>query len=475
MRRTQWIMVVVLTLAVIIVFCALATMIMDDLSEALSAYLAISNATRTPQPTATWTSIPTFTPTLARGRPSVSTAEEAIQLVRDFNYNSGQTVSDFISTLLAASQQMGHTVDLEGWQAEDQGDDVWIVTMAYMEDNSPVVYEFWADTVSGAVKGHNHRAKDLLDWLRQAAGITPEATPTEVVVPLQTPLRDDLSHWEYVVPTEPSLRPTISAPTKELEADVAFLVFPLQLVNIADGPQQVDSTYYTRFSLLDRDGRPAARLDWEGFGQPTRLWCEANDLPHFALGIESVAPGETTNTALAFNLLPEARAPFTLRITVQEGDVLHIFSIVLGGSIPPPTPTSPVTVIPTPWPTSTPIWLSTPTPSSSTWPYLTSGSAWGQPDCHWTGVFGDIKQANGSPAGGVQVKAWSEDGQGPFLAPSHPDGTYSLHLSGHPVAGVWHVHLVENDQPASPTFIFQTTDDCQTGLQKVWISWQRTR
>ncbi len=465
----------ILILAVVIVFCSLATMIVDDLSAALSAYLAISNATRTPQPTPTWTPVPTFTPTLARGRPSVSTADEAIQVVQNFSYASGTTVSESISKLLEASQQLGHTVEIEGWRAEDQGDDVWIVTLAYMEDNSPVVYEFWADTVSGTVKGHNERAKTLLSWMRQAAGIVPQATPTPVLVSLQTPLRDDVSHWQYLVPEGPRLLPAISAPVKELRAEVAFLVFPLQLVNIADGPQQVDSAYYTRFSLLDRDGQPAARLDWENFGQPTRLWCEANDLPHFALGIKSIAPGETINTALAFNLLPEAKAPFSLRITIQKGDTLHIFSIALGGSSPPSTPTPPTTAVSAPQPTSAPIWLPTPTPSAVTWPYVTSGSAWGRADCHWTGVFGGIKQADGLPAGGVQVKVWSEDGQGPFLVSSHPDGTYSLHISGHPVAGIWHVHIVENDQPASPTFTFQTTEDCQTGPQKVWISWQRTQ
>jgi len=330
--RQQWSILAVLSLAVVVVFCVLSTIVVRDLSAEISLLLAMARATLTPAPTPTPTPVPTFTPTPLTTGPSTSTADEAIALVRDFPYDSTQqeTVGSLISTLLVASQQMGNTVQVEGWYAADQGGDLWIVTFSFWENEKPSSYEFWADTTTNSVKGYNESGKTLLTFLRQ--DLRPPSgtsTPASVTASVGDTVRDDFSHWDYVVTEQPRRVQAIAGLGQEVTSTVGYLIIPLQLTNISDETQEIGSSYYYRFSVRDEDDRLATHLSWEGYVQPTRLYCEAEDLPQFAQNPQQVAPGEGVDTALAFELLPTARGQLTLDIVVDEGNSPHTFSINL--------------------------------------------------------------------------------------------------------------------------------------------------
>ena len=333
MTRQQWIILAILFLAVFIVFCALATIVGRDLSADISLLLALARATLTPAPTSTPTPLPTFTPTPLTIGPSTSTADEAIALVRDFRYDPTQqeTVGSLISTLLVASQQMGNTVQEEGWHAADQGGDLWIVTFSYWENEKPSSYEFWADTTTNSVKGYNESGKTLLTFLRQ--DLRPPSgtrTPASVTASVGDLVRDDFTYWGYMVTEQPRRVQAIAGLGREMTSTVGYLVIPLQLTNISDETQEIGSDDYLRFSVRDEEGRLATHLSWEGYVQPTRLYCEAEDLPHFAQNSQQLAPGEGVDTALAFELLPTAKGQLILDIVVDEGNAPHTFSINLG-------------------------------------------------------------------------------------------------------------------------------------------------
>ena len=332
MTRQQWIILATLALAVFIVFCALATIVGRDLSADISLLLAMARATLTPAPTPTPPLPPTFTPTPLRISPSTSTADEAIALVRDFRYDSTQqeTVGSLISTLLVASQQMGNTVQVEGWHAADQGGNLWIVTFSFWENEKPSSYEFWADTTASTVKGYNDLGETLLTFLRQDLR-PPSGAPTPVSVTafVGDTVRDDFTHWNYVVTEQPRRVQAIAGLGQEVTSTVGYLIIPLRLTNTSNEIQEIGSDYYLRFSIRDKDGRLATHLSWEGYGQPTRLYCEAENLPYFAQNPQQVAPDERVDTALAFELLPTAEGQLTLDIVVYEGNLPHAFSIHL--------------------------------------------------------------------------------------------------------------------------------------------------
>lgn len=315
-------------------------MVGRDLSADISLLLAMARATLTPAPTPT--PFPTFTPTPIplppKAGPSTSTADEAIALVRSFRYDPAQqeTVDSLISTLLVASQQMGNTVKDESWHAADQGGNLWIVTFSYWENDKPISYEFWADTTASTVKGYNESGKTLLTFLRQDLR-PPSGTPAPISATASVggTVRDDFTHWEYVITEQPRVIQAIAGLGQEISSTVGYLIIPLQLTNTSDETQEVGSDYYYRFSVRDEDGRLATHLSWEGYVQPTRLYCEAENLPHFATSLRQMAPGEKIDTALAFELLPTAKGQLALDIGVYEGNSSHTFSINLGSTITP--------------------------------------------------------------------------------------------------------------------------------------------
>lgn len=335
MTRQQGSILAVLSLAVVVVFCLLATIIVRDLSTEISLLLAMARATLTPAPTPTPTPtpLPTFTPIPPMTGPSTSTPDEAIALVRNFRYDpaQGETVDSLVSTLLVASQQMGNTVQVEGWHAADQGGNLWIVTFSFWENEKPISYEFWADATASTVKGYNELGKTLLTLLRQDLR-PPSGTPmpASVAASVGNTVRDDFTHWDYVVTEQPRVVEAIAGLGQEVTSDTGYLIIPLQLTNVSDETQEIGSEYYSRFSVRDEDGRLATYLSWEGYGQPTRLYCEAAKLPHFAQNPHQVAPGERVDTALAFELLPTAQGRLTLDIVVYEGNSPHTFSVNLG-------------------------------------------------------------------------------------------------------------------------------------------------
>jgi len=316
-------------------FCGLSTILVRDLSAEISLLLAIARATLTPAPTPTPTPtlLPTFTPTPLTTGPSTSTADEAIKLVRRFQYDPAQqeTVHSLISTLLVAGQQMGNTVQVEGWHAADQGGNLWIVTFSFWENKKPSSYEFWADTTANKVEGYNELGKTLLTLLRQDLR-PPSGTPTpaSITASVGDTVRDDFTHWDYVVAEQPGLVQAITGLGQEVTSDAGYLIIPLQLTNVSNEPREIGSGYYSRFSVRDKDDRLATHLSWEGYGQPTRLHCEAENLTHFAQNPHQMAPGERVDTALAFELLPTARGQLILDIVVYEGNSAHTFSINLG-------------------------------------------------------------------------------------------------------------------------------------------------
>jgi hypothetical protein len=327
--RQQWSILAILFLAVFIVFCVLARMVALDLSAEISGLLAMLTPTSTPTPTP----FPTFTPTPTPTPLAISTADKVIALVRNYRYDPAQqeTVDSLISTLLVASQQMGNTVRIESWHAADQGGNLWIVTFSYWENEKPISYEFWVDTTANEVKGYNELGKTLLTLLRQDLR-PPSGTPmpASVTASVGDTVRDDFTHWGYVVTEQPRRVQAIVGLGQEVTSTVGYLIIPLQLINISDKPQEMESGYYSRFSVRDEDGHLATHLNWEGYGQPTRLYCEAEDLPHFAQNPQQVSPGEGVDTALAFELLPTAKGQLTLDIVVYEGNSPHTFSINLG-------------------------------------------------------------------------------------------------------------------------------------------------
>jgi hypothetical protein len=333
MTTKQWSVILALGSMVILIFCGLALLVVSDVYTMFEPLLALVRAELTPVPTVVYVppAPPTATPPAARL--STTTADQAIALVQDYKYDprQEQTIATLIATLLAASEQMGNDLSIKGWWAEDQGNDQWIVTFSFLENSSPTTYKFWADVVAGSVEGYNERANTLLTFLRQEVGALEGVTqPTPVVVPVGGAVRDSFTQWEYSVTAEPQWRPSIVGPDRELWNDAGFLLIPLRLTNVGLEPQTVDGNYYARFSLHDPEGRLAAYLGGEGFTQPTRLYCEAQGLPHFVTAARPIAPGESLDTALALALLPGVVGPLTLDVTTYQGEMLTTFSFQLG-------------------------------------------------------------------------------------------------------------------------------------------------
>ncbi|MGQ9628336.1 MAG: hypothetical protein ACUVV0_15715 [Anaerolineae bacterium] len=334
MTRRQWATILVLVFSVSAVFCILGMLITRDIYQDFQVLLALLRAEMTPVPTVVYVPPPPPTDTPPPIHPSTSTAGEAIALVQGFKYNPNQskTVSTLISTLLQASEQMGNDLRIDGWWAEDQGNDQWIVTFGFWENSRPTAYRFWVDTVAGTVESYNERANTLLTFLRQEARtLANPSEPTSLLIPMDGIVQDPVTQWEYSLPSPPRWVKSILGPDEEIfNGEAGFLIIPLRLKNLSPEPQPLDLNYYSRFSLHDSEGRVAAHLGANGFARPTRLWCEAQGLPHFVMASRALTSGEVLETALAFALLPSSHGPLTLDVTVNLEGTLHSFSFELG-------------------------------------------------------------------------------------------------------------------------------------------------
>jgi hypothetical protein len=133
-----------------------------------------------------------------------------------------------------------------------------------------------------------------------------------------------------------------------------------------------------------------------------------------------------------------------------------------------PTNTPPPSLVPTP---GAPIMADTDDPS------FAFESAGVRPSVEWTGFFGQITDASGTPAQDVPVVVWYPDGQ--LAAPvskTDASGYYEVRLAETPLAGIWTIQILTEDlQPASNLFTFQTDEDTAQGIQQVQVLWKETR
>jgi tetratricopeptide (TPR) repeat protein len=96
-----------------------------------------------------------------------------------------------------------------------------------------------------------------------------------------------------------------------------------------------------------------------------------------------------------------------------------------------------------------------------------------RPNCNLTGVVGVIKDDKAMPAQGVQVQVLNSAGKSWTSPPSDVDGQYKVTMANKPAADIWTAHVVGPEQPASPSYSFQTSSGCVNGLQEYKINWQR--
>lgn len=131
---------------------------------------------------------------------------------------------------------------------------------------------------------------------------------------------------------------------------------------------------------------------------------------------------------------------------------------------------------PTPTPTPAPVETPTPTPTVQPlpgWPFdLTFMGA--RPDCAGTGVRGVIRDQNGLPLQGVEVRLWNSAGESWTSSPSDVDGQYQIVVANEPLEDTWTACVVEEGQPVSPSYSFLTSSGCVNGLQEYRIDWRRS-
>lgn len=139
-----------------------------------------------------------------------------------------------------------------------------------------------------------------------------------------------------------------------------------------------------------------------------------------------------------------------------------------------PTATATATNTPTPLPTytatatDTPTVTNTPPPTTTATriPYFVEDTDDDQ-NCYDIGMIGRVVDADGIPIGGVSIE-YGEDGIGTMHATTDVDGEFKLALiydnrENAKKSHVWYIRLMENGQPASETFKWQsdTIKDCE--------------
>lgn len=136
---------------------------------------------------------------------------------------------------------------------------------------------------------------------------------------------------------------------------------------------------------------------------------------------------------------------------------------------------------PTPTPSSVEpaepvIEASTPTPTvqpTPGWRYNLTFMG-GRPNCVHTGVGGVIRDHDGVPVAGVQVRLWNSAASSWISSASDVDGQYEIIVADEPVADTWTVCVMEGGQPISPFYSFRTSPGCVNGLQEYRVDWQRS-
>lgn len=324
MTRPQRTALLLLGMAVLAVLGGLFVLVANDLTsrDALSLEQSVRAA---PLPTCTLAPSPT---------PPVYGPEHAIAFAKGFRYSPEQerNLAGLIGTVETASQELGHEVDPGGWWAEDRNGNRWVVGYSFQDEGhkTGATYKFLVDLDYRDILGYNEASITLLTFLRQQAlARNVEPTPTVVRVPRGWGIRDYYTHWEYSATDRVQRIKTVSSGGKRLANPNGFLVIPLRLHNLAGAAETLNPGYYARFSLRDRRGEMAGVVSETSLLRPTALYCDAQNLPHFAKKGLPVQEDGLVDTALVFLLQPQAAAPYTLEITVYDGSIPHRYLISL--------------------------------------------------------------------------------------------------------------------------------------------------
>lgn len=332
MTHSQKAVTAALALIVIAVFCGMIYLVGQDISAGqLGPFVSNAQvAGMTPVPPTVIMIWPTETPT--PDLRSSSTVEQAVAFVHNFKYDANQqsTVGEIIAAIQSASAKLGNQVTPEGWWAEDQQQDHWIVSYTYRENSTVKTYRFSVDLRRGNVRGYNESGDTILSYLKQEAyAVHVEPTATTVALSLGWAARDYYTNWEYSVPASPRIVKTLAGGGKSIGSQTGFLVIPVMLRNLDPAPQQVGLSFYNRFGLRDSAGKRAGVGSEDSLLNPTAIFCRGQNLAEFTKGAAQVLPEEVIQTALAFRLLPDVRPPFTLEITVYHHNVPHRYDIRL--------------------------------------------------------------------------------------------------------------------------------------------------
>jgi hypothetical protein len=141
------------------------------------------------------------------------------------------------------------------------------------------------------------------------------------------------------------------------------------------------------------------------------------------------------------------------------------------------TPVPTFTLAPTSEPTETPLppTASAPVMKDTDAPLFGFDGAGARPSVQWTGFFGQVLDATGSPLKGISVILWYRDGQAASpITQTTEDGYYEIHLAEAPLSGTWTIQLLTEDgEPASKLFTFETDEDTETGIQQIQVMWRQ--
>lgn len=144
------------------------------------------------------------------------------------------------------------------------------------------------------------------------------------------------------------------------------------------------------------------------------------------------------------------------------------------------TPVPTYTPGPTKAPTNTPLPLPSPSPAGlvmedTDTPLYDFDSAGARPSVEWTGFFGQILDAAGSPVAKVPVVVWYRDGTSASgVVETDETGYYEVRLAEAPLTGVWSIQLLTGDwRPASKLYTFETDENTDTGIQQIQVIWKQ--
>lgn len=146
-----------------------------------------------------------------------------------------------------------------------------------------------------------------------------------------------------------------------------------------------------------------------------------------------------------------------------------------------PGPTRPPTDTPPPAATPT---MQPPVMIDPAEPLFDLQAAGGRPSTEWTGFFGQVLDASGSPLAGVPLILWNTDAEGIPVelvgAPDSPvvrtapDGSYEMRVAQVPYRGIWTIQvLTAEGEGASKLFTFETSNDPDQGFQQIQVNWQQ--